>query len=102
MKELPENWFCRARNIGENIVLTKWMNKVFNKGVDGDCFNGFDYYCSDGEYSLSNTSRSLNFPENYDEISFDDFKRFVLNESIKTKKKTTSFLTNLLKRLNIK
>lgn len=79
--KLPLYWFCRATTSEQNCILVDWFNKTNGRSL-GNSFNGYDYYTNDGHYSTTMTSRVLTIPdEKYQEITFEQFTKYVLNKS---------------------
>lgn len=78
--KLPEIWCCLATNKEEDIILTDYINEHFNTQADYDpaplanCWFS-NVLISDYHYKFSD-----NRPENCTEITFQQFKDYVLRE----------------------
>ena len=84
MKELPKKWFVEFTD--ENInVLNDWRKKQQNVDLDYNHINpGYclisDGYEDNSYYFASSKSDFLSLKKGYKEISYEDFKKYVLKE----------------------
>lgn len=74
---LPEKWCIkRDGDTLENRIITGWINKTYNVNYSDKCDN--DYYYYDGNHG----------DKKYTEITFEQFKKYVLKKSKNMKKET--------------
>ena len=71
---LPEKWYCK-RTKENSKILNEWNNRKYNTGAF--CEKGEGCMFSDKNYSTFNLT---NYGD-YQEITFDQFKKYVLNKS---------------------
>ena len=78
---LPEKWYCK-RTKENSKILNEWNNRKYNTGAF--CEKGEGCMFSDKNYSTFNLT---NYGD-YQEITFDQFKKYVLNKSEVVKEKS--------------
>lgn len=89
--ELPEKWCVKGSDSIEDTIIRKWFYD--NQKTKG--FFTFDfvigvYYLSDNLIKTSWTPQGFYFPKGYTEITFDQFKKYVLKEeAMETELKVT-------------
>lgn len=96
---LPEKWAIKIPQKGVNEV-TQWFNENNQTGaLDYNTYDGFLHYpkfaALDNPYNQCHQDNILN--EDYTEITLEQFQKYVL----KTPTGDISFLTKLLKKLDI-
>ena len=83
---LPEKWYCK-RTKENSKILNEWNNKKYDSHAF--CERGEGCMFSDKNYSGTNLT---NYGD-YQEITFDQFKKYVLNKSEVVKENTSGLTT---------
>lgn len=104
MNMLPKQW-CVKRNTDNYQVLNKWCNS--QEGVSGtNAIDGWIHsinYGSNGWGGFGHYLTSINKHSKHVEISFEEFKEYVLGEDfplVKNKKLNYNYLIPIIKIIN--
>lgn len=84
---LPEKWWIKVIDTVEDRIVCNWINKKFNKNYNSGYIGG-NGYCYSNTVLVNNDYYCINIPryiiifKNYTEITFKQFKQYVLKEPI--------------------